>query len=84
MVTLLFLPKGGLDSTTSNSLPLAASASFTSTGTGTEASPPMPCSTMFMQQSRATLSTSSTPRSASVCRCLICAPLGLWWRRVCA
>src|SRR5438046_3600773 len=71
IVTLLFFPNGGLVSTIPYSPCLPASASFTITGTWV-ASLPMPCITRFMQQSRATLSTSSTPRSCSVLRKVSC------------
>ena len=70
MVTLLFLPKGGLANTTSYSPCLLARASFEVTGRSVAlASEPMPWSSRFIAQRRVTLSTSSTPKSVPLWSC---------------
>src|ERR1035437_7060121 len=50
-----------------------ASASRTSTGTSSVPSPPIPCKSRFMQQSRATLSTNSTTNSVPLLSNFFCA-----------
>src|ERR1022692_4689499 len=59
MVTLLFLPNGGLARTISYSPCFPASASFVTTGKSDSDSPPIPCNNKFIAQSRVTLSTNS-------------------------
>src|SRR5262245_60394739 len=52
IVTLLFLPKGGLASTTSYSPCFAAKASLVTIGSSVSASSPMPCRSRFMAHTR--------------------------------
>ena len=63
IIVLLFLPKGGLVSTTSKRSPGSA-ASASATSIGTLFSEPMPCSIRFIAHSRAVACTSSQPRKA--------------------
>ena len=73
IVTLLFLPKGGLASTTSYSPCFAARASFVTIGSSVSASSPMPCKSRFMAHRRVTLSTSSMPKSVPLLSFRFCA-----------
>ena len=58
ITVLLFLPNGGLASTTSKRSPGSA-ASASPTTTGTDFSEPMPCSIRFIAHTRAVACTSS-------------------------
>ena len=69
-MVLLFLPKGGLVSTTSKRSPGSA-ASASATSTGTLFSEPMPCSIRFMAHSRAVACTSSQPREGAFLEVLL-------------
>src|SRR5712691_8809010 len=66
MVTLLFLPNGGLARTMSYSPCLPASASLVTTGSSVSESPPMPWRSRFIAHRRVTPSTSSMPKSEPV------------------
>ena len=73
MVTLLFLPKGGLAKTKSYSPCFPASASLVTTGKSSSNSPPMPCKSRFIAQSRVTLSTNSIPKNVPALSFFFCA-----------
>ena len=76
IIVLLFLPKGGLASTTSKRSP-GSEASASATTMGTDLSLPMPCSIMFIAARRAVLCTSSQPRRACSFRCFFCSRVRL-------
>ena len=73
IVTLLFFPNGGFARTISYSPCFPASASLVTTGKSSSDSPPIPCSSRFIAQSRVTLSTSSMPKNVPLLSFFFCA-----------